>query len=225
MLRASLAGKLRNTTLPKSRALLPVFEAVYNSFQAIDDAPQSPTHEIHVQVQRQNTLSPSGSDPVSAFIIADTGAGFTQANYNSFVTADSLHKQERGGKGVGRFLWLKAFAHADIDSHFLDQKSGELRRRVFHFDLTFDKSQDGDTTPSNQTRPRTTIALVDYLDPYRSECPRDLTIIAQRFVGHFLPLFLAPDGPAFILEDDYAAIDLRVFFREHVEELAILPPR
>lgn len=34
---ASLSGRLRNTSLPKSRALLPLFEAVVNSIQAVDE--------------------------------------------------------------------------------------------------------------------------------------------------------------------------------------------
>ena len=36
-LKTSLAGRLRNTNLPKSDALFPLFEAVVNSIHAIDD--------------------------------------------------------------------------------------------------------------------------------------------------------------------------------------------
>jgi hypothetical protein len=32
------AGKIKNTQLPRSKALLPVFEAIVNSSQAIEDA-------------------------------------------------------------------------------------------------------------------------------------------------------------------------------------------
>jgi len=35
-LTTSLAGRVRNTSLPKSHALLPVLEAIVNSIQAID---------------------------------------------------------------------------------------------------------------------------------------------------------------------------------------------
>lgn len=35
-LRTSLAGRVRNTSLPKSHALLPLLEAIVNGIQAID---------------------------------------------------------------------------------------------------------------------------------------------------------------------------------------------
>ena len=43
-MKLDLAGKIKNTQLPRSKALFPMFEAVVNSFQAIEDmnAPGSP---------------------------------------------------------------------------------------------------------------------------------------------------------------------------------------
>ncbi|MGO0307808.1 hypothetical protein ACTL6P_14595 [Endozoicomonas acroporae] len=37
-LHTNLAGRLRNTNLPKSHGLLPVFEAVVNSIQSLEEA-------------------------------------------------------------------------------------------------------------------------------------------------------------------------------------------
>ena len=37
-MKASIAGRIRNTNLPKTKALLPLFEAVINAFQAIEEA-------------------------------------------------------------------------------------------------------------------------------------------------------------------------------------------
>jgi hypothetical protein len=36
-MKVDLAGKIKNTQLPRSKALLPMFEAVVNSFQAIEE--------------------------------------------------------------------------------------------------------------------------------------------------------------------------------------------
>jgi hypothetical protein len=36
-MKVDLVGKIKNTQLPRSKALLPMFEAVVNSFQAIED--------------------------------------------------------------------------------------------------------------------------------------------------------------------------------------------
>ena len=41
-MKASIAGRLRNTVLPKSKHLLPVFEEVMNAFQAIEATDPTP---------------------------------------------------------------------------------------------------------------------------------------------------------------------------------------
>jgi hypothetical protein len=64
------------------------------------------------------------------------------------------------------------------------------------------------------------VRLVGYRSPYREECPRQLDIIAQRLIGHFLPLFLDPDGPALTLADAAEKIDLRAFFRDNFQTFA-----
>lgn len=45
-------------------------------------------------------------------------------------------------------------------------------------------------------------------------------MIAQRVVGHFLPLFLDPNGPAFTLSDPFEKIELREFYRTNFEAFA-----
>lgn len=38
-MKVDIAGKVRNTVLPRSKPLLPVFEAVVNSLQALEELP------------------------------------------------------------------------------------------------------------------------------------------------------------------------------------------
>jgi hypothetical protein len=64
---------------------------------------------------------------------------------------------------------------------------------------------------------RETHGLVAYRSPYIDECPRQLDIIAQRLIAHFLPLFLDPNGPELTLSDAFQQIDLRAFFRENFQ--------
>jgi hypothetical protein len=219
LLKASIAGKLRNTNLPKNQYLLPVFEAVSNSFQAIDDAPSSPDHEIRIRVERDKGFKPSPSEAPNGFVVTDTGIGFDEDNLNSFKISESMYKHSRGGKGVGRFLWLKAFERADIDSVFLD-RNGQYKRRVFRFDESFSEADKHEPEPTSETKLRTSVSLVDYLETYKGECPRDLKLIAQRFIGHFLAMFLVPEGPKLIIEDDFETINLRQYFKENVEQPA-----
>ena len=73
---------------------------------------------------------------------------------------------------------------------------------------------------SEHPTPLTMVRLLGYRQPYFDECPRSLEAIAQRTVGHFLPLFLNPQGPTFTLNDQFEEIDLRAFYRTHFETLA-----
>lgn len=50
----------------------------------------------------------------------------------SFVEADTDHKIEIGGKGVGRFVCLKAFTELNIYSQFRDE-SDSLKAISFDF--------------------------------------------------------------------------------------------
>lgn len=50
---------------------------------------------------------------VKNIIVVDNGEGFTANNFYSFLTCYSALKQNKGGKGVGRFTCLKVFDGAD----------------------------------------------------------------------------------------------------------------
>ena len=50
------------------------------------------------------------------------------------MTSDSTPEADAGGKGVGRFLWLKAFEAVRVESVFLH--GGKYRRRAFDFVLS-----------------------------------------------------------------------------------------
>lgn len=103
MLRTNLRGQIRQTPLPKWKALLPLFEAVMNSFQAINDSKTEREHKIIISVEREaGLLSAEDDQPVTGFEITDTGVGFDDDNFESFNTAFSEHKVDRGGKGFDR---------------------------------------------------------------------------------------------------------------------------
>ncbi len=218
-MKASIAGRIRNTNLPKTKALLPLFEAVINAFQAIEEA-GGQGHAIRIITERQGSLDGGKPGPIEAFTVTDTGIGFTDENFDSFETVDSPYKAPTGGKGLGRFLWLKAFTRVDVESHFRAPGEDGLLCRKFSFVATDDDLPRA-ALPSDQARPETSVRLVGYRSPYKDECPRQLDIIAQRLIGHFLPLFLDPNGPALSLADAIGPpIDLRTFFRDNFQAFA-----
>ena len=141
-MQANVIGRVRNTPLPQSQALLPLYEAIINSIDAIEDS----GHEladgfIDIFILRQypsalvvdDENNPEIQNPISGFEIHDNGIGFTKKIFQSFNEADTQFKSQRGGKGVGRFLWLKAFEKVEVESSFLVNK--KIEQRTFTFSL------------------------------------------------------------------------------------------
>ena len=164
----NLNGRLRNTSLPFSRGLLPLFEAVINSIHGLEEA-NIPTESgrIRVVIERDmvhsllDTLEgkKSGRQPlndITSFTVTDNGVGFNDENFNAFLTLDTDHKIDKGGRGIGRLLWLKAFQHVDVASVFLD--GGVLRQRVFQFSTAGVTAQAVTDAPTDAKR-QTTVSL------------------------------------------------------------------
>lgn len=210
MLRTSLSGQIRQTKLPKWKPLLPVFEAVMNAYQAIQE--RGGERSIIVNFVAAPSLHLDAIERIERVIIRDDGAGFTDENMDSFNTAYSEYKFARGGKGVGRFLWLKAFARVEVDSVFESSGEGSLRRK-----FTFDTLYDPDkvlTVAASGAPVGTTITLEDFQEPFRSEIPLDLDLIAQRMCEHFILLFMQPKCPQIELRAGKDRISVNTFFEQ-----------
>ena len=194
MLRANLAGQIRQTNLPVWKPLLPLFEAVMNAVQAIQDRGGSGPKRIVINVKPVPSLQLDDLERIESFVVIDEGVGFTDENMDSFNTAYSDHKLERGGKGVGRFLWLKAFERVKVDSVFADAAEQSPLRRKFTFDRSYDPDH-VEVSPAPGGRTGTAIALDGFLEPFRRQVPLDLDFIAQRMCEHFVLLLMQPDCP------------------------------
>lgn len=200
MLKTNLRGQIRQTILPKWRPLLPLFEAVMNSVQAVQERVPG-AGRIVIEIERyRGLLELDETAPVHAFTIRDNGAGFNDANFDSFNTAFSEYKLARGGKGLGRFTWLKAFERVEIRSVFLEKGEATPYVRTFVFDENYDPDTAG-AVPSDDPQIGTSVRLVGFREPYRSECPRSAELIAQKVVEHFLLLFLQSNCPRVELHD------------------------
>jgi hypothetical protein len=141
MLWTNLRSQVRQTPLPKWKPLIPLFEAVMNSFQAIRDAKRKDGF-IKITIERDVILLEEEQGPIRSFSITDNGIGLNDENFDSFNTAFSDHKLARGGKGLGRLTWLKAFDKVEIDSTFKDPGEDAQRRR-FTFDEDYELEKEG----------------------------------------------------------------------------------
>lgn len=125
-LKTSLIGRLRNTNLPLTNILHPLFEAVVNSIHSIDSHLKSGEISslldgiIRINILRtpQEKAFEETVPDIIGFEIIDNGIGFNEENYNSFQTLDSDYKIKLGCRGVGRLLWLKAFKKVSVRSVF-----------------------------------------------------------------------------------------------------------
>jgi hypothetical protein len=211
-----LSGKLRNIQLGRSKALLPAFEVVVNAFQAIEEAGgSSAEHEIRIVITRELVLDLEGAQGrVKDVTVTDTGVGFTEPNMRSFLTSDSRYKSAKGGKGLGRFLWLKAFDRAEVDSVYREGNSDHLWRRHFRFTLTEGHEDSNVPTSTGETVSRTTVALIGMKPGYQEHCPKDLVLIGHLLVEHCLPYFMQPDRPRVTIRDEEETIDLNQYFAD-----------
>lgn len=197
--RASLSGQIRQTYLPKWKSLLPVFEAIMNAYQAIQEAaPVDP--RIIVNIHRENSLEFIEKPKVCGFTVTDNGIGFHDENMDSFNTAYSEYKLARGGKGLGRLIWLKAFEQADIDSVFHDDiANANVRRKVAFHERYSPDAVEAEATDRVQTG--TQLTLSGFREPWRSETPVELEQIARRICEHFVLILMRPDCPEIELRD------------------------
>lgn len=224
-LTTSLAGRVRNTNLPKSHALLPLLEAVVNGIQAIDarSADLDESGRINVRVRRDGQdeldFGPAGPGraPMKAivgFTVEDNGVGFTPENMTSFETLDSDYKADIGCRGVGRLLWLKAFDKVSVRSAYEDD-GGNLRGRQFSFSIRREVEHEED--PDGFTHTGTVVTLDGFKKAFQQAAPKGVDAIAREVFEHCIWYFLRAGGaPDVTIADDDESVSLADLMNEFV---------
>lgn len=228
-LTTSLAGRVRNTSLPKSHALLPLLEAVVNSLQAIDArfGENVEPGRLRVTIERsgQDELDFGSSGPgrvalkpIVGFLVEDNGVGFTPSNMNSFETLDSDYKAEMGCRGVGRLLWLKAFDRISIHSAYKND-NGDLCAR--HFKFSVDREVEHSEALEGSRETGAAVHLDGFKDAFQREAPKTAESIAREIFEHCIWYFLRPGGAPDITVVDGEVISINKLMDEFVfSELA-----
>jgi hypothetical protein len=97
--------------------LTPLIEAICNSIDAIGGKSDG---LIEIVVKRDNQKSTDDVDKnrgigsIISIDVKDNGKGFDENNRESFDTYKSGYKYHIGGKGFGRFMYLKYFNKVTI---------------------------------------------------------------------------------------------------------------
>lgn len=230
-MQSDLAGRVRNTSLPTRSALLPLFEAVINSVHAIEERGiDDGLIEIHVDragslFEQQNAEVAVYAD-ILGFSVTDNGAGFTERNYASFDTLDSLLKEPIGGKGVGRLLWLVAFEHASVESRYVENGGPKHRRFSFRRTSSGVEGMTIEPLSAESVTPSTTVRLVSFRERYREAAPKTPRAIARRIVEHCLVLYMLDRMPRVLLHDPTLdhPLDLSTIYRDEVRKTSSSRP-
>lgn len=212
-----IKGRVRNFSLPEKKALMPLFEAVVNSIHAINERKKNKQFDGYVKIiiERETTISSEIDGCIENIVIEDNGIGFNDDNYKSFLTSDSSYKEGLGGKGVGRFSWLKTFDYVSIDSTYED--GDDIKNRKFEFSLANQSVNDSLSIMADKEN-LTKISLHSYKDKYRKNAPILLDKIALKIFQHCFVFFLEPECPRIELTDGDKTIDLNSFFNEKVKK-------
>ena len=222
-----LPGRIRNFELPKNKPLLPLFESIVNSIYAIEDRQQKEKIEglINIEIIRepQYIIKGVGIDSsinqITGFKVTDNGIGFDENNMQSFLQSDSTYRADKGGKGVGRFSWLKAFKSAHISSVFKDD-GGWVQR---DFDFTLDNLNINDSLTEavgENNDNRTTIELQECYPQYKKNIPAKTETIASSIMHHCFIYLMSSTCPKITVRDEDSSVCINDIFEMKIRREA-----
>ena len=226
-MQTSIKGKVNNFGDFKTQAYLPVFEALINSIHSIEELHENINNGIiDIKIIRdltQKEITDEGINTreekdIIGFEIVDNGVGFNDANYESFCTSETTYKLKKGGKGLGRFSWLKAFDEAIIESIYTDKdKTKKLRKFKFSISGEIDDSpiEDAGNSPN-----RTIVKLNGFHPEYRDlpSAYKTTSKIAQRVLSHCISYYLGGKVPEIniIDGDDSNPLPLKNLYKDMI---------
>lgn len=223
-MQANIKGLVDRLELSQAKAMMPLYEAISNAVDAIEEHQDGfSRHSIRIRLMTSNDLAHQAGDGtlvVDGLDVIDDGVGFNDKNLASFKEAHTLSKVRVGGRGVGRFTFLKVFSFVHIRSVF--KRDGEALLREFDFSIQ-DELKGADATSEVKEACGTHTSLRDMEDKFRAGWPTHPETIAERVIAHFLIRFAARSCPPMTLESPgHAPIDLHALFQStvlaHIEE-------
>lgn len=210
---SNLLSRIRNYSLVPSsdNALLPLFEAITNSIHAIQDRYND---DWKKQGKIDVYILPRKDGKVQDIEIEDNGIGLNYDNFKSFKTSDSPYKIKKGGKGIGRLSWLKAFDCAHICSVFEYENKKYKREFIFQLDENEPISKHSVIEVNSNETIKTIIKLTNMKESYAGKFPEKIDTVIQKALFHFLPMLIA-GAPSINFINDKDSKDIKEIFTQH----------
>jgi len=131
MSKINIKGLVKNIKT-RANVYTPVIEAIVNSIQAIEESERDNGRIIITlrrEKQAQLQLDRYSLPEITSIEINDNGIGFNEINRNSFDTVYSGLKDIKGGKGYGRFMFLRYFNSVHVESVYKDNNNQYYQRK------------------------------------------------------------------------------------------------
>lgn len=199
MSRINIQGTIDNIR-SKSNIYTPIIEAIVNSIQSIV-LKQIDNGKIEIVLHREKILDIENAIPsVKSIEIRDNGIGFTQENRDSFDTFYSEYKRSIGGKGFGRFMYVKYFNNVFVNSVFRDNDQS-LKSRYFRFGREYEIIVDEKIEPSTAVETYSVVTLENIKSGQNFE--KQIETIARRILDKILIYFINDtfNPPTIILKE------------------------
>ena len=177
----------------------PIVEVLVNSIDAIEEKP-SKTGHITVIIIRDNQDEMYSSGEIVGFEVEDDGIGFDKEHREAFDTLYTTQKISQGGKGFGRFTFLKYFEKVFYESVFFED--GEYWKRKFEMGKYNDIIEKEKVEISKVNSTGTVAKLYG---PNKASYDQSMESIAKNLVEMILPYFVDDNKvcPKITLEDNF----------------------
>lgn len=176
----------------KTNIYTPLVEAIANSIDSIEESNRD-DGSIVVTLYRdsQDTLSATQDEqlkPIIRIDISDNGIGFIPKNLEAFNTIYTEEKIRKGGKGFGRFVYLKYFESVSVSSIFNDR--GSFQQTTFNFVKDNTIIQDEETIVVKEAKDTSTIVKLDtFKKEHLAKLDKKIETVSRKLLEKLLVYF------------------------------------